>query len=124
MPNLYKVEDHGRDLLGRFMASHTMPWLRSMFFSNAHNFSLTPEFATSFCPSYFVIQEANVAPRVFATRQVTQTDGFASGSSPITIVLTLNPAAPENGIIFSLPQAIPTGQIKSFAIPQQKETIN
>jgi hypothetical protein len=42
----------------------------------------------------------------------------------ITVVLTLNPAAPENGIIFSLPQAVPVGQIKSFAIPQQKETIN
>ncbi len=40
------------------------------------------------------------------------------------VVLTLNPAAPENGIIFSLPQAVPAGQIKSFAIPQQKETIN
>jgi hypothetical protein len=39
-------------------------------------------------------------------------------------VLTLNPAAPKNGIIFSLPQAIPAGQIKSFAIPQQKEIIN
>jgi len=37
-----------------------------------------------------------------------------------TIVLTLNPAAPENGIIFSLPQAVLAGQIKSFAIPQQK----
>jgi hypothetical protein len=84
MPNLYKVEDHGRDLLGHFMASHTMPWLRSMFFSNAHNFSLTPEFTTSFPPSYFAIQETNVAPKIFATRQVTQTDGFAYGSSPIT----------------------------------------
>jgi hypothetical protein len=41
-----------------------------------------------------------------------------------TVVLTLNPAAPENGIIFSLPQAVPAGQIKSFAIPQQRETIN
>jgi hypothetical protein len=33
--------------------------------SNAHNSSLTPEFAISFCPSYFVAQKANVAPRVF-----------------------------------------------------------
>jgi len=40
------------------------------------------------------------------------------------VVLTLNPAAPENGIIFSLSQAVPAGQIKSFAIPQQKETTN
>jgi hypothetical protein len=39
-------------------------------------------------------------------------------------VLTLNPATLENEIIFSLPQAVPVGQIKSFAIPQQKETIN
>ncbi len=52
--------------------------------SNAHNSSFTPEFATSFCPSYFVTQEASVALRVSATRQVIQTDGFASGSSPIT----------------------------------------
>jgi hypothetical protein len=36
--------------------------------SSAHNFSLTPEFAISFCPSYFTTQEASVAPRVFATR--------------------------------------------------------
>ncbi len=35
-----------------------------------HNSSLTPEFATSFCPSYVAAQEANVAPRVSATRQV------------------------------------------------------
>jgi hypothetical protein len=39
-------------------------------FSNAHNYNLTPEFATSFCPSYFATQEGSVAPRVFATRQV------------------------------------------------------
>jgi hypothetical protein len=29
---LYKVQDHERDLLGRSMASHMMPWLGSMFF--------------------------------------------------------------------------------------------
>ncbi len=52
--------------------------------SSAHNYGLTPEFATSFCPSYFAAQEANVAPRVSATRQVIQTDGLASASSPIT----------------------------------------
>jgi hypothetical protein len=52
--------------------------------SNAHNSGLTLEFVTSFCPSYFVAQEASVAPRVFATRQVIQNDGLASGSSPIT----------------------------------------
>jgi hypothetical protein len=51
---------------------------------SAHNSSLTPEFATFFCPSYFTIQEANVAPRVSTTKQVIQIDGLASGSSPIT----------------------------------------
>ncbi len=52
---------------------------------SAHNSSLTLEFATSFCPSYFTTQEANVAPRVSTTRQVIQIDGLASGSSPITM---------------------------------------
>ncbi len=55
-------------------------------FSNAHNFSLTPKFATSFCPSYFMTQEASVAPRVFATRQVIQINGLASNSNFITKV--------------------------------------
>jgi hypothetical protein len=31
MPNMYKVQDHERDLLGRSMAFHTMLWLGSMF---------------------------------------------------------------------------------------------
>ncbi len=53
-------------------------------FSTPHNSSLTPEFVTSFCPSYVGAQEVNVAPRVFATKQVIQTDGLASSSSPIT----------------------------------------
>jgi len=52
--------------------------------STPHNSSLTPEFSTSFCPSYVVAQKASVAPRVFATRQVIQTDGLAYGSNPIT----------------------------------------
>jgi hypothetical protein len=52
--------------------------------SSAHNSSLTLEFATSFYPSYFAAQEASVASKVFATRQVIQTNGLASGSSPIT----------------------------------------
>jgi hypothetical protein len=30
--NTNKVQDHERDLLGRSMAFHTMPWLGSMFF--------------------------------------------------------------------------------------------
>jgi len=52
--------------------------------STPHNSSLTPEFASSFCPSYVAAQEVSVAPRVSATMQVIRTDGFASGSSPIT----------------------------------------
>jgi len=32
MPNLYKVQDHGKDLLGRSLASHMMPWFRNMLF--------------------------------------------------------------------------------------------
>jgi hypothetical protein len=49
-----------------------------------HNSSLTPEFATSFCLSYVAAQEASVAPRVSAMKQVIQTDGLAFASSPIT----------------------------------------
>ncbi len=52
--------------------------------SSAHNFGLTPKVATSFCPSYFIAQQASVAPRVSATRQVIQINGFAFGSTPIT----------------------------------------
>ncbi len=36
--------------------------------SSAHNSGLTPKFVISFFPSYFMTQEASVAPRVFATR--------------------------------------------------------
>jgi len=39
-------------------------------FSTPRNSSLTPEVATSFCPSYVAASEASVAPRVFATRQI------------------------------------------------------
>ncbi len=52
--------------------------------STRRNSSLTLKVATSFCPSYVTAQEASVTPRVFATRQVIQTNGLASGSSPIT----------------------------------------
>jgi len=51
---------------------------------NAHNSNLTLEFGTSFHPSYFTPQEANVAPKVSTTRQVIQTDGLTFSSSPIT----------------------------------------
>jgi TolA-binding protein len=36
--------------------------------SSAHNFSFTPKFSISFCPSYFTAQETSVTPRVFAIR--------------------------------------------------------
>jgi hypothetical protein len=52
--------------------------------STPRNSSLTLEFVTSLCPSYVTAQEASVAPRVSATRQVIQTNGLASGSSLIT----------------------------------------
>jgi hypothetical protein len=58
--------------------------VREYVFSNAHNFSLTLEFVTSFCPSYFAAQEAIVAPKVSTTRQVIQINGLAYGSSLIT----------------------------------------
>ncbi len=53
--------------------------------SSAHNSILATKFAISFYPSYFVAQEASLAPKS-ATRQVIQTDGFTIGSSPITRV--------------------------------------
>jgi hypothetical protein len=46
---------------------------------SAHNSGLTPEFATFFCPYYFVAQKASVALRVSAIRQVIQIDGLAFG---------------------------------------------
>jgi hypothetical protein len=58
--------------------------VREYVLSTPHNCSLTLEFATSFFPSYVATQEASVAPRVSTTKQVIQTDGLASGSSPIT----------------------------------------
>jgi hypothetical protein len=38
--------------------------------SSAHNSNFTLEFATLFCPSYFVTQEASVAPKVSTIKQV------------------------------------------------------
>jgi len=64
--------------------------------STPHNFSLTPEFVTSFCPSYVVAQEASVAPRVSATRQVIQIDGLTFGSSPITRVKGARVVMPQS----------------------------
>ncbi len=61
-----------------------------------HNYSLTPKFATSFCPSYVAAQEASVAPKVSATRQVIQTDGLASGSSLTTRVRGARAIMPQS----------------------------
>jgi len=83
MPNLYRVEDHGRDLLGCSIVFHMMPWLGSIFFA-VHTILVSHQNLPFFFPSYFATQEASVAPRVSTTRQAIQTDGFAFGSSPIT----------------------------------------
>ncbi len=53
--------------------------VRDYVLSSAHNSSLTPEFAISFCPSYFAAQKASVAPKVSNIRQVIQTYGFTFG---------------------------------------------
>ncbi len=66
-----------------------------VFFS-AHNSGPTTEFAISFCLSYFTAQEASVAPRVSATKQVIQTDGLASGSSPITRAKGVRAVMPQS----------------------------
>ncbi len=58
--------------------------VREYVLSSAHNSSLTPKFAISFCLSYVTTEEAGVAPRVSAIRQVIQIDGLAFSSSPIT----------------------------------------
>jgi len=65
------------------MASHTIPWLGSMFFL-VHAILVSHQNLPLLFPFYFVAQEANVAPRVSTIRQVIQTDGLAFGSSPIT----------------------------------------
>jgi hypothetical protein len=64
--------------------------------SNAHNFNFTLEFATSFFPSYFVAQEASVAPRVSTTRQVIQIDGLAYSLSPITRAKRVQTVMPQS----------------------------
>jgi len=70
MLNLYMVQDHERDLLGHSMASHTMPWLGSLFFL-VHTILVSHQnIATFFYPSYFAAQEASVAPKVSTIRQV------------------------------------------------------
>jgi len=65
-------------------------------FSTAHNSNLTPEFATSFYPSYVAAQEPNVAPKVSATRQVIQIDGFTSSSSPMIRVRGVRAVMPQS----------------------------
>jgi len=84
MPNLYRVQDHGGGPPRLFYGLSHNAMVREYVLSIAHNSSPTPEFTTSFCPSYFATQKANVAPRVSVTRGVISTDGLASNSSPIT----------------------------------------
>jgi len=64
--------------------------------STPHNSNLTPKFATSFCPSYVTAQEASVAPRVSATRQVIQIDELTPGSSPITRTKGVRAVMPQS----------------------------
>jgi hypothetical protein len=70
-------------------------------FSNAHNFGLTLEFATSFYPSYFAAQEASVAPRISTTKHVIQIDGHACGSSPINMARETRAIMPQSFRFFN-----------------------
>jgi hypothetical protein len=70
--------------------------------SNAHNCGLTPEFTTFFYPFYFATQEVSVAPRVSATRQVIQTDGLTSSSSPITRARGARAVMPQSFCPFNM----------------------
>jgi hypothetical protein len=66
------------------MASHTMAWLGNVFFL-VHTILVSHQnFSTFFFPSYFVAQEANVAPRVSTTREVIETNRLTSSLGPIT----------------------------------------
>ncbi len=67
MPNLYMVQAREGPPRSFYGLSHDA-MVGEYVFSNAHNFNLTPKFATFFYPSYFMAQEVSVAPRVFATR--------------------------------------------------------
>jgi hypothetical protein len=64
--------------------------------SSAHNSSFSPEVATSFWPSYFATQQANVAPIVSTIKQVIQTDGLTSGSSLITRAKGIQAVMPQS----------------------------
>ncbi len=80
-------------------------------FSSAHNFSLTPEFATSFCPSYFTTQEASVAPKVSTIKQVIQTDGLAYGSSPITRARGVRAVMPQSFRLLKMKEELTHSQL-------------
>ncbi len=84
--------------------------------SNAHNFDFTPKVATSFCPSYVVTQEANVAPKVSATRQVIQTNGLASSSSLITRARRARAVMPQSFCPFNT-------ENEHTLLPKGEETI-
>ncbi len=70
--------------------------VREYALSNVNNSGLTPKFATSFCPSFFMAQKVNVAPRISTTRLVIQTDGLTSGSSFITMARRARTVMPQS----------------------------
>jgi len=73
------------------MAFHMMPWLGSMFFP-LHTILISHQNLLLF----FAAQEASVAPRVSATKQVIQTNGLASSSSAITKVRGARAVMPQS----------------------------
>jgi hypothetical protein len=112
--------------------------VREYVFSSAHNSGTTLEFATSFCPSYFVAQEASVAPKVSATRQVIQIDGLASSSSPITRARGVQVVMPQSfrplnteeertllarGEEITTPQAVRASNSRVLGVHVHKENI-
>jgi hypothetical protein len=75
--------------------------VREYVISTTHNSSFTLEFATFFYRSYFATQEASVALRVSAIRQVIQINGLTSNSSPITRVRGVQTIVPQYFCLFN-----------------------
>ncbi len=98
--------------------------VREYVLSNAHNFSFTPKFATSFCLSYFATQEANVAPKVSTTKQVMQTNGLASGSSPITRAKGARAIMPQSFLPFNTEKHILLAKGEETTTPQVAKASN
>ncbi len=84
MPNLYKVQDRERVFLGRSMASHMMPWLRSMLFL-VHTILVSHQ-NLPFIFALLTLRHKTLMwhQEFFSTRQEIQIDGLASSSSQIT----------------------------------------